>query len=91
VSGSLPVDVKYSDNVGVTRVELDINGNKFAADDTSPFAFSWDTSGYADGSYKLMAKAYDAAGNVGTSASVSVTLGNDTTPPVITSFTPAST
>jgi hypothetical protein len=30
-----------------------------------------------------VAKAYDAAGNLGNSASVSVTLGNDTTAPVI--------
>jgi thermitase len=91
VSGVVAVDVKYSDNVGVTRVELYVNGNKLATDDTSPFAFSWDTAGYADGSYNLVAKAYDAAGNAGTSASVSVTLGNDTTPPVITSFSAAST
>jgi hypothetical protein len=86
VSGVVAVDVKSSDNVGVTRVELYVNGTKIAGDDFSPFAFSWDTSGYVDGSYKLSAKAYDAAGNVGTSPSVSVTLGNDTIAPKIGSF-----
>jgi subtilisin family serine protease len=86
VSGVVAVDVKYFDNVGVTRAELYVNGSKIATDDTSPFAFAWDTVAYADGSYSLVVKAYDAAGNVGTSAAVSVTLGNDTTAPVITGF-----
>jgi thermitase len=91
VSGVVPVDVNYSDNVGVTRAELYVNGNRVAEDGTSPYAFSWDTAGYGDGSYSLVAKAYDAAGNMGSSSPVSVTLGNDTTPPVITSITPSST
>jgi subtilisin family serine protease len=83
VTGVVPVDVSYSDNVGVTRAELYVNGSKIATDDASPFAFAWTTDGYADGAYTLVAKAYDAAGNLGNSAPVSVTLGNDTTAPVI--------
>lgn len=86
VTGVVAVDVNYSDNVGVTRAELFVNGSKIATDDSSPFAFAWDTAGHADGSYTLVAKAFDAAGNVGTSAAVSVTLGNDTIAPVISSF-----
>ena len=91
VSGVVPVDVNYSDNVGVARAELYVNGNRVAEDGTSPFAFSWDTSAYSSGSFTLVAKAYDVAGNVGSSSPVVVTLGNDTTPPVITSITPSST
>jgi thermitase len=90
VSGVVPVDVKYSDNVGVTRAELYVNTKLVASDNESPFAFAWDTAGYADGSYSLVTKAYDAAGNVGTSASVAVTLGNDTIAPVITSLSPSA-
>jgi len=90
VVGVVPVDVNYSDNVGVTRAELYVNGSKIASDDTSPFAFAWDTSTYGDGAYTLVAKAYDAAGNVGTSPSASVTLGNDTTAPVIISLNPVN-
>ena len=38
-----------------------------AADTTSPYAFSWVTTGLANGSsHSLGSKAYDAAGNVGT-------------------------
>lgn len=90
VTGVVPVDVNYSDNVGVTRAELYVNGSKVATDDSGPFAFAWDTATYADGSYTLVAKAYDAAGNVGASPSVTVTLGNDATAPAITSLTPAN-
>jgi len=90
VVGLVPVDVNYSDNVGVTRAELYVNGNKVITDDVGPFAFAWDTASYADGPYTLVAKAYDAAGNVGTSPTVTVTIGNDTTAPVISTLNPAN-
>jgi len=86
VTGIVPVDVSYSDNVGVTRAELYVNGNKVATDDVGPFAFVWDTAAYSDGAYTLSARAYDAAGNMGSSSGVSVTIGNDTVAPVISSF-----
>lgn len=86
VAGVVPVDVNYSDNVGVTRVEFYANGQLVASDSLSPFAFSWDTTAKADGAYSLTVQAYDAAGNKGTSAAVSVTIGNDIIPPVISSF-----
>jgi hypothetical protein len=38
-------------------------------------SFLWDTTGSADGSYTLQARAYDAASNVGTS-SLTVTVQN---------------
>lgn len=86
VTGLVPVDVTYTDDVGVVRAELYVNGTRIAVDDTSPFAFGWDTAAYPDGTYQLVAKAYDAAGNVGTSAAVSVMLGNDNVAPAIASF-----
>ncbi|MDP1679825.1 MAG: S8 family serine peptidase [Candidatus Nitrotoga sp.] len=86
VAGNVPVDVNYSDNVGVTRAELYINGQKFATDDNAPFAFAWDTSALMNGAYTLVAYAYDAAGNTGVSPTVSVTVGSDTVVPVISSF-----
>lgn len=86
VSGVVPVDVNYSDNVGVTSVVLYVNGQKFATDNIAPFAFAWDTSVLKDGAYTLVAYAYDAAGNTGVSPTVSVTIGSDTVAPVISSF-----
>lgn len=83
VSGVVPVDVKYDDNVGVTRVEFYVNRQLVATDELAPFAFAWDTAGKADGSYGLSVQAIDAAGNRGMSSTVTVTLGNDSTAPTI--------
>jgi hypothetical protein len=81
----VPVDVKLFDNVGVTRAELWVNGTKVITDDTNRSP-SFGTLRPTPWLYTLVAKAYDAAGNVGTSSSVSVTVANDTTAPVISSF-----
>ena len=75
VSGLVAVDVSASDNVGVSRVDFLVNGSKIASDTTAPYAFSWDSTGVADGSVSLTAYAYDAAGNYA-SRSVSVTVAN---------------
>ncbi|MGH2362590.1 MAG: Ig-like domain-containing protein, partial [bacterium] len=89
VSGVVPVNVAASDASGVTRTELYANGVRLAEDALAPHAFSWDTSGLPDGPATLQAKAYDAAGNVASSASVSVTVANDKIPPVVTFSSPA--
>lgn len=86
VSGVVPVDVTASDNVGVTRADFYVNGQLVATDALAPFAFAWDSTAKADGSYTLSVQAYDAAGNRGTSPSVTVTTGNDSTAPTIASF-----
>lgn len=86
VAGVVPIDLTYSDNVGVTRVEFYVDGKLAISDDASPYAFAWDSTAIPDGAHTLSARAYDAAGNVGTSASVSVNVRNDTIAPVISSF-----
>jgi hypothetical protein len=81
VSGTAPVTVSATDNVGVTKVEFYVNGALQGTDSASPYTFSWNTASVANGSYTLTAKAYDAAGNVGQSASTTVTVNNTVTPP----------
>lgn len=76
VSGIIPVDVSAGDNVGVTRVDLYADNTLVASDDTEPFAFSWDTSGVGDGKVSLLAYAFDAADNQGTSQAVEVSVDN---------------
>jgi len=85
VSGVVPIDVNYSDNAGVVRVELYVNDQKIITDTQSPFAFAWDTTALADGDHILTAQAFDAAGNMGISSNVTVTINNT---PVIDSETP---
>ena len=96
VSGVATVDVAASDNVGVARVELRINGSTVATDIAAPFQFSWNTAGYANGSATLVAVAFDAAGNSASSQAVSVNIANggaaaaDTTAPKVTIVSPTA-
>lgn len=96
VSGLTGVDVGASDNVGVTRIELRVNGSTIATDTVSPYQFSWDTTTLSNGTATVVAYAFDAAGNSQASTSVSVNVANatksvvDTTPPVVTINNPVS-
>ncbi len=70
--GMQNVDVAATDNVGVTSVELMVDGAFVASDNASPFGFVWDTTTVAPGKHTLSATAYDAAGNHGSSKKVVV-------------------
>ncbi len=76
VSGTTTVTASASDNVGVSKVEFYIDGALKATDTSSPYSYSWATTGYSNGTHTVYAKAYDAANNVGTSSTVSVTVSN---------------
>lgn len=90
ISGTVSVAASATDNVGVTKVEYYLNGALKATDTSTPYVYSLDTTTLASGAYTLMAKAYDAAGNVGQSGTVSVTVANDTTAPTISVTAPAN-
>jgi subtilisin family serine protease len=96
VSGLLAVNVSATDNVGVTRVDLKLNGGVIATDTASPYSFSLDTTQLSNGSATLVAVAYDAAGNAGSSSPVAIAVNNtaatavDTTPPVVAISAPAN-
>lgn len=81
VSGLTTVNVSASDDTGVTRVELYVDGAVFASDPTAPHSFAWDTSVVNNGTHSLEAVAYDAAGNSGDSNLVRVTVDNSAPAP----------
>jgi thermitase len=87
VSGLVSVGVNASDDTGVSRVDLLVNGAVVASDTSAPFAFSWDSTQISNGSTTLSLRASDAAGNTATSAGVVVTVSNvavaDTSAPVL--------
>src|SRR5207253_878754 len=64
--------------------------NLGAEDTTNPYSVSWNTTTASNGSHTLTAVARDAAGNVTTSAGVTVTVSNDTTPPSVSITSPAA-
>ena len=92
VSGNVTLSASAGDDVGVTKVEFYVDGNLLATDTASPYSTTWSTASAANGSHTLSAKAYDARGNVGTSAAVGVTVNNavDGQPPTTSITAPAS-
>jgi poly(hydroxyalkanoate) depolymerase family esterase len=76
VSGTVTITASASDDVGVSRVEFFVDGALVGSDTSSPYSFAWNSTAAANGSHALMAKAYDAAGNVGTDNDTSVTVSN---------------
>ena len=73
VAGSVAVTVTVTANVGVKKVELYVDNVLTKTSTKSPFSMTWDANKATSGSHALMVKAYDGAGNVGTSAAVTVT------------------
>jgi fibronectin type 3 domain-containing protein len=81
VSGVVTTTAAASDNVGVTKVEISLDGALKMTDPTAPYNYSFDSKALSNGAHTLTAKAYDAAGNTNT-ASVTFNVSNtDTTPP----------
>lgn len=76
VSGMVLIDVVASDNVGVARLDLKLDGTLVASDSSLPFSFSWDSTSVANGVHDLVAVARDAAGNASSSAVVPVNVAN---------------
>ena len=77
VAGAINVTATASDNVGVAGVQFLLDGSNLGAEDTSlPFSTAWDTTAIADGDHTLNAIARDAAGNVTTSAAITVNVSN---------------
>ena len=76
VSSTITVTASASDDVGVTKVEFLLDGVLQSTDTTSPYSWSWNTTASTNGTHALVTKAYDAANNVGTSPTVTVTVSN---------------
>lgn len=76
VAGTITVSVQATDDIGVDRTELYIDGVLLSGDDTAPYEFIWDTTTKPNGIHSLQARAYDGAGNMGSSPSVSVNVQN---------------
>jgi chitodextrinase len=91
VSGTITVTASASDNVGVTKVEFYADGTLKGSVTALPYTFSLNTTSLSDGTHSVTAKAYDAAGNVGTSPSVSITVKNSTTNTTTTTATSTTT
>src|SRR5437867_5326978 len=83
VKGTTTGWVSATDNYGVSKVELYVDGVLKSTDTSSPYSFSLNTGVYADGStHTIRADAYDSSNNKA-SAQISATVDN-TVPAVYT-------
>lgn len=69
---NVKISVQSSDNLGVIKLELYIDGKLAGVTTASSATFTWNTSKVASGSHILQAYAFDAAGNIGASSAVTV-------------------
>ncbi len=77
VSGTVSVSVDLFDNESVTKTEFYVDGQLKTSQDNpdSPWIFNWNTAAQADTTvHSLYVKAFDAAGNAGTSGLMTVTV-----------------
>ena len=61
-----------NDNIGVTKVDLMIDGKLYSTSTSAMPVFTWNTSKLSRGQHTLQSIAYDAAGNKGSSTVVTV-------------------
>ncbi|HTC80475.1 MAG TPA: Ig-like domain-containing protein, partial [Acidimicrobiia bacterium] len=80
VAGTVAVSIQASDAGSVSRIDLLIDSQPVGAAAVASATIMWDTTTLAGGSHVLSASAVDAAGNVGMSAPLSVTVDNDAPP-----------
>jgi poly(hydroxyalkanoate) depolymerase family esterase len=69
---TLALTATASDDVGVTKVEFYDGATLLGSDTAAPYAQSVSVTAASNGMHAFTAKAYDAVGNAGTSAAVSV-------------------
>lgn len=72
VRGTVAVNAGANDNIGITLFELYIDGMKVVTSISGDINYRWNTKKATVGAHTILAKAYDAAGNMGT-VSISVT------------------
>jgi subtilisin family serine protease len=84
VSGNVSITAGASDNLGVARVDffLDSGTTPIGSATSAPYMITWDSGTTSPGSHSLSVTARDAAGNIGTSTTVPITVDATTLPQV---------
>jgi len=73
VSGTVNVAISAADDTRVEKVNLYVDGKLVGYDRSASYSVPWNSRTVAAGAHVLEARAYDLAGNVTTSAKVTVT------------------
>ncbi len=89
-SGTVAVTANATDIVSLKNVQFQLDGANLGSAVTGAgpaYSYNWDTTTATNGPHTLSAVATDSAGNSSTSAGVSVTVNNVTTPPTVSAVT----
>ncbi|MHA2030599.1 MAG: SUMF1/EgtB/PvdO family nonheme iron enzyme [Candidatus Kariarchaeaceae archaeon] len=79
VSGIVTIICVATDNQGIEKLELWINGNSTGIiDNSEPFELNWDTQNYVNGSYIITVRAFDINDNKTDSDPINLNLVNPT-------------
>ncbi|MFK8016785.1 MAG: Ig-like domain-containing protein [Gammaproteobacteria bacterium] len=76
VNGDVVIEAFAVDNVALTSVRFFVNNVDVGGTMAPPFQLVWDSRSVSDGSYSLVVRAFDAAGNQGESQIVAVEVIN---------------
>lgn len=82
LTGVTTVNVSASDDVAVAKVEVYIDGVLKSSDTVAPYAYVLDPALLTIGGHNLLAKAYDAAGNNASSATIAFNVADIAKPTV---------
>lgn len=78
-----------SDNEGVAKVELWVNGlNTGLIDNTEPYSFEWNTTILEDGNYTIVIRSYDLNENIADTEPIVVSVDNTESYPIPAEITP---
>lgn len=86
VSNQVPVTVQSSDNLGIDRVELYVDGSLLSTRNVVPnipdalITFNWNTTTLSNGKHLLQARSFDSSGNSRTASLAVVTLNSPASP-----------
>ncbi|MGB7815194.1 MAG: Ig-like domain-containing protein, partial [Methylotenera sp.] len=75
-SGAITLTATATDNIGVTKVEFYVDNALKGTDTNAPYSVPLDSLTLTDGKHDLLGKAYDAAGNMGTSSVFTFNVNN---------------
>ncbi len=70
---STTISASASDNVGVTKILFYVAGALLCTDTSAPYTCAWSVPSTVNKTYTIQSKAYDAAGNIGSSTVIMVT------------------
>ena len=75
VAGNFTITATASDNVSVSKVEFYVDNNLVSTSSVAPYTYTGDSTKITNGTHSFEARAYDPAGNVG-SSKIAVNVNN---------------